>query len=235
MKKKMIENKEQRDERRATFWAFHYLSLFGLKFPKKEEKISVRNSREERAALYQANKERELANVKAYYTKNKEKISARKKVYRQENKEKIAAQAKVYRQKNKEKIKVYRQENREKRKLAQRERIKNDLNFRMVRRLRSRVHKALKRNTKAGPTMELIGCSVEKLWLYLEGFFEAGMTRENNGNGDKFWHLDHKKPCAKFDLTDPEQQKLCFHYSNLRPMWATDNLIKGAKYEENNY
>ena len=40
-----------------------------------------------------------------------------------------------------------------------------------------------------------------------------------------------KRPCASFDLTDPAQQKACFHYTNLQPLWAKDNLSKGAKYE----
>jgi hypothetical protein len=38
------------------------------------------------------------------------------------------------------------------------------------------------------------------------------------------WHIDHIKPCCTFDLTDLEQQKQCFHYTNLRPLWAKDNL-----------
>jgi hypothetical protein len=41
--------------------------------------------------------------------------------------------------------------------------------------------------------------------------------------------IDHIKPCAAFDLTDPAQQKECFHFSNLQLLWAEDNLSKGAK------
>ena len=46
------------------------------------------------------------------------------------------------------------------------------------------------------------------------------------------WHIDHIRPCASFDLTDPEQQKQCFHYTNLQPLWAEDNLRKSDKWEE---
>ena len=48
------------------------------------------------------------------------------------------------------------------------------------------------------------------------------MTKENYGE----WHVDHIKPCASFDLTDPEQQAICFHYTNLQPLWAVDNIKK---------
>jgi len=34
--------------------------------------------------------------------------------------------------------------------------------------------------------------------------------------------------CASFGLTEINQQRLCFHWSNLRPMVATANFSKGA-------
>jgi len=43
------------------------------------------------------------------------------------------------------------------------------------------------------------------------------------------WHLEHKRPCADWDLTKPAEQAGCFHYSNYQPLWAKDNLSKGAK------
>jgi hypothetical protein len=56
-----------------------------------------------------------------------------------------------------------------------------------------------------------------------------GMTWNNNtGNG---WHIDHIIPCAAFDLTKSEEQKKCFHYTNLRPMWASENISKSSKHE----
>ena len=186
------------------------------------------------------NKEQRAAYAKVYYAENKEKIEAQQKVYYEENKEKIAAQHKVYHQENKEqrnaRNKVYHEENREKilarKKVYRRERYKNDPNFKIMGLLRSRLRKVLKGNLKAATTMELVGCTVAELWLHIEGLFEPGMTRENNGNGEGFWHLDHKIPCCSFDFSDPEQQKICFHYTNLQPLWCKDNLAKGAKYNE---
>ena len=80
---------------------------------------------------------------------------------------------------------------------------------------------------KSKKTQELIGCTIEQLWIHLESKFQKGMTKENYG----LWHVDHVRPCASFDLTDPKQQAICFHYTNLQPLWAIDNLKKGAKHE----
>jgi len=41
--------------------------------------------------------------------------------------------------------------------------------------------------------------------------------------------VDHIKACSKFDLTDPAQQGECFHYTNLQPLWALDNIKKGNR------
>jgi hypothetical protein len=73
--------------------------------------------------------------------------------------------------------------------------------------------------------MELIGCDVPFLLKYLESKFSNGMTWNNYGK----WHVDHIKPCNSFDLQDIIQQKKCFHYTNLQPLWAYDNLSKGDK------
>ena len=72
--------------------------------------------------------------------------------------------------------------------------------------------------------------SIENLWIHLEKSFKPGMTRENYGK----WHIDHIRPCSSFDLSKPEEQSICFHYSNLMPLWAEENLKKGSKlnYEE---
>ncbi len=53
----------------------------------------------------------------------------------------------------------------------------------------------------------------------------------DNGRGMQEWHIDHIKPCASFDLSKPEQQKLCFNYTNLQPLWAEENMKKGGRNE----
>lgn len=91
----------------------------------------------------------------------------------------------------------------------------------------SRIRTAFKRERlkKPGKTMQMVGCTVGFLAAHLESQFTDGMTWENYGQ----WHIDHIKPCISFDLTNPEQIKLCFHWTNLQPLWAIDNLTKNAK------
>ena len=43
------------------------------------------------------------------------------------------------------------------------------------------------------------------------------------------WHIDHIMPCSNFDLSKPEQQKECFHYTNLQPLWYDENIRKSNK------
>ena len=95
--------------------------------------------------------------------------------------------------------------------------------------LRVRVGAALKNNgaRKAAKTMELIGCTIEHLMAHLERQFQPGMTWANQGE----WHIDHRVPCASFDLTCPEAQRECFNWSNLQPLWAADNLAKADRLD----
>ena len=81
----------------------------------------------------------------------------------------------------------------------------------------------IKKNHKS---MDLIGASPSFVMDYLQAKFTEGMTWENHGD----WHIDHIQPCCSFDLTDEEEQKKCFHYTNLQPLWAIDNLKKGGKF-----
>lgn len=106
-------------------------------------------------------------------------------------------------------------------------RKKTDKEFKLKGALRCRIRTALKKNPKAARTMALTGCSIPELRKHLEMQFKPGMTWDNHSTHG--WHIDHILPCKHFDLTDPEQQKVCFHYTNLQPMWAKDNLSKGDK------
>jgi len=108
-------------------------------------------------------------------------------------------------------------------------RCKVDPVFKLERNLRCRLWHALK-NQKADKkyrTKQLTGCELPFLKGYLEAKFTEGMSWEKVG---KEIHIDHIKPCCSFDLKDEEEQKKCFHYTNLQPLWAKDNLSKGGKH-----
>jgi hypothetical protein len=83
---------------------------------------------------------------------------------------------------------------------------------------------ALKSN-KTDKTLNILGCSIDFLKIHLEVLFQSGMTWDNYGE----WHIDHIKPLSKFDLTDSNQVLIACNYNNLQPLWAIDNLRKGAK------
>jgi hypothetical protein len=74
---------------------------------------------------------------------------------------------------------------------------------------------------------DLVGCELWELRAHLERQFKPGMTWENHSFTG--WHVDHKRPLAKFDLSIPEQAAQAFHFSNLQPLWAAENLSKGTK------
>ena len=93
--------------------------------------------------------------------------------------------------------------------------------------IRARIYDVLKHGYKSDRTENLIGISIKELKTYLESQFKEGMTWENYGFYG--WHIDHIKPLSSFDLNNPEEQKKAFHFTNLQPLWAKDNLKKHAK------
>ena len=94
-------------------------------------------------------------------------------------------------------------------------------------RLRKRLWDCLG-GTVGRRSRELTGADIETVKAHLEKQFADGMSWDNRGA----WHVDHIRPCASFDLTDPEQQRQCFHYTNLQPLWAEDNLRKSDHWVE---
>ena len=63
----------------------------------------------------------------------------------------------------------------------------------------------------------------------MESQFTLGMNWDNYGRGKGKWNIDHIIPCDSFNLLDEEEQKKCFHYTNLQPLWFEDNLYKANK------
>jgi hypothetical protein len=103
--------------------------------------------------------------------------------------------------------------------------IRNNENVRIANNLRRRINLALKGKTKYKKTFELIGCNIKQLIKHLESTFKIGMS----WNKRSLIHIDHIRPCASFDLSKPEEQIKCFHYTNLQALWAHENLSKSDK------
>lgn len=148
-----------------------------------------------------------------YYQNNKEKCRK----YQVENKERRSKYMRVWRQKNKKRLLEYK-------KHYHRTIEAKDINKRILHNLRSRMRQSLQENAKCNRTVELIGCSVSQLKEHLQSRFGPNMNWDNYGR--KGWHIDHIVPCAKFDLSNPEEQKKCFHYTNLQPLWWLENCRK---------
>lgn len=155
-----------------------------------------------------------------YRINNKQKINDGQKKYEQQNKGKIALRKKKYREKNKEKIL-------EKNKKWKHKKYHSDINYRIECILRARLYKCLSGMKKTNKTLSLLGCSVDEFKLHIEKQFKGDMSW-NNWSHDT-WHIDHIRPISSYDLSDPEQQKECFHYTNLQPLYASENLRKHKK------
>jgi len=169
------------------------------------------------------NKEIVIARERKRYVENRERINELSRKRYAENKEKFREYTKVWNLKHKKRLSIERKEKRK------------NLNYKMKAVLRCRIKAAISRITiqnfkyKYSSSVKLLGASIPDVVKHLEKQFKPGMTWENYGKDG--WHIDHIRPCASFDLSKLEEQKKCFHYTNLQPLWATENISKGAKYE----
>lgn len=152
--------------------------------------------------------------AKRYQQQNKKKIKERQARWRENNKDIISERNKLWFQNNKEKVADYR-----------RKRYASDPTFKIRTVLHARLYKALNGTSKSASTIELLGCTPEHARFHIESQFTEGMTWDNI-------HIDHIQPCASFDLEDPNEQRKCFHYTNLQPLLAEDNLRKSDSIVE---
>ncbi|MFZ3132873.1 MAG: hypothetical protein WA125_17645 [Desulfosporosinus sp.] len=113
-------------------------------------------------------------------------------------------------------------------------RSRNPENRKIARNIRSRIIHVLQGRIKSSSTLKLLGCTIEELKLYLESLFKDGMNWDNYGKRNG-WQIGHVRPCASFNLSNPQQQKECFRYANLQPLWAIDNIIKHSWWNGKHY
>ncbi len=160
-----------------------------------------------------------------YIERNRDAINARRRARAKTEPHRFRTYARNYRQRNREASNAA---DRAKRKRWRETRP----SFKILDCLRTRLKHALKRQSahKSDSITKLLGCSIESFKMHLESRFEPGMSWLNHSPTG--WHIDHEVPCALFDLSKPDHVKACFHFSNLQPMWALDNIRKGAKYDK---
>lgn len=120
---------------------------------------------------------------------------------------------------NPDKVRAYRKAYRAKRHFI-------DPHFKIRHNLSSRLRQLINKHDNAYkyPILDLLGCTIDEFKQYLESRFEPGMTWDNYGVMG--WHIDHIVSCWRFDLTNPDHQRQCFHYTNLQPLWREDNMAK---------
>jgi hypothetical protein len=212
-------------------------------------------------AWYQANKEVIAIRIKAHTARQNDTFTedrrAYMKVWYENNKEQCQIKGRDYRQTSHYKThhklyqrdwrantrdlqsgyrKKYYQANREKSKAYSvkwmRENRQRNHVAALKCRMRARIYAALRAHLdgstrKAIGAVALIGCTMQELAAHLEAQFLPGMTWQNR----RQWHVDHIRPCCTFDLSDPTEQRKCFHFTNLQPLWAADNRRKSSWWE----
>lgn len=154
--------------------------------------------------------------TKEWKLKNKEKHLAYERMAQKRSKEKWNQCRVNWRKNNQELVKAYAKKYREDE--------KNNPEKRIKRSLRKRLNFVVKYKSKIA--LELVGIPFPDFMKYMEGKFAKGMTWKNYG---KVWHVDHIIPCKRFDFNKKEDQKRCFHYTNLQPLFASDNFKKQAR------
>jgi hypothetical protein len=201
------------------------------------------------------NKNKRAITSRSYYEKNKQYIRDRERVaagievegfiHKADRPKQTYDEVRAEQKRKKERLKIDNpieyenalKEKRIRRNLQLKERRRRDKEFRLKLYLCNRLKDALRSVQEKlvnGETLtkrkleydELFGCSFEAFSKWIESHWNEGMTWENYGNQDHQWSLDHHYPCSAFDLTDKEQQRQCFHYTNTYPMWSKENRSK---------
>lgn len=187
--------------------------------------IRAEYRRENRLKLREANKD--------YYARNKAVIAKKAAALWKRNKTEIYERNLAWRRRNKDKIRSYNSRlnkqwwDKSGREWAKKYRVRraNDPAFRIRHNLAVRIRSAIIRGSKSASTVQLLGCSIPDFIWHLEAQFSEGMLWSNYGK----WHIDHIIPCKRFDLSKSAEQKRCFRYTNLQPLWAEENRRKGAR------
>lgn len=181
------------------FWSYDKSYKTGERWVTWENAVELKNHRNWRGRNNPNKKKRWIE----WYEKNKEYKDAQTKKWQKANKFRLSK----YSSKRNSRI------------------AKEDPLFAMRQTLRKRTSKAFKQHgyTERSASRKMLGCTWEQLKSHIEKQFKDGMCWENRS----LWHIDHIIPLASAKSKN-ELAALC-HYSNLQPLWAHENLSKGAR------
>lgn len=166
-----------------------------------------------------------VEHIKNYRKENKERQKETHRRWRKENKDYLNQYYSQWREQNKDYLKTYREGYKERRRSIERERRNSEPLYKMGVYLRNRTLSAFKskRWNKNNKTQHILGADYETIFNHIQSRFKGGMSWDNFGE----WQIDHIIPLASAN-TEEELIGLC-HYTNLQPLWAEENLIKGNK------
>lgn len=166
--------------------------------------------------------------TKARGDRDPERRLERGRIWRKNNQTHVKASMRAWYEANKETRQAYnrryKQSHRDSINTRREQRKKSDMQYKLRCWISTTTCNAAK-GSKTEGSLELLGCTPAEFRLYLEAQFLPGMSWDNHGE----WHIDHVLPISEFDLTDPTQMREAFNYLNTQPMWAFDNISKGAK------
>lgn len=208
-----------------------------------------RDNRRAREACNPEARAARLQKLKQYASENKDRVRRIKEKWAEENKEKLIALRAAHYRANSEEMRLkaaqWKKDNPERRLENNRrwaalnpEKARDSSRRNKARRLqdpsllfservRNLIGNSLRKQgyTKRSRTHEILGCDFATLAAHLESQFQPGMSWENRGE----WHIDHRVPLATAK-TEEDVIRLN-HYTNLQPLWAADNLAKGARLD----
>jgi hypothetical protein len=231
-KARPTETEEQRQKRLA--YHREWMRRFRKANPEKQRAADRRyrdnnpeKIRQKYLERYARDREKIIASVCEYSKRNRKKINERNRKRYREDVEKARAKSREQYVPRHELSEEKMREVRKKHAEYMRRKRNTDPAFLVADRLRRRINDAISSAgaDKSGSLAKVSGCTVHELVSHIERQFADGMSWNNR----REWHIDHIIPCNAFDLTDPAQQCVAFHYTNLRPVWSHENLRKQAK------
>lgn len=183
-------------------------------------------------SLYNSNPEYYISKSIEHYNKDKEYIKTRTKIYKEKNKDKIKIYDDNYTKLNRDKKKQiaieWARNNRKYVSQYMRTLLKTNPLFKLSHNTRSLINGTFKRACKGKfnkleKTENILGCTLEEFIKHLQSLFTEGMTLENYGE----WEIDHIIPVSS--AKNEEEVIKLNHYTNLQPLWKSDNRSKGKR------